>query len=511
MQTTSQRFDSLAQGHVNPFSWALRASFDKTFESGVTFFELDSSLLDGIDVLAPSDNNVVQEWDKYEYSNFTDRAVQLEWSREEDFPYSVNLAMADITLNNYDDLFTSGSGSPLEPNILPRRPFRILSGFGGENLPQFVGLSESTPKVDYDSKTASVHCVDFLSFIFNKPLDQTVMLVDVKTDEVLDYLFQLVGLTPSQYVLDEGFNQISFVYWEKGKKLGDAIRDLMQAEIGNLYMDELGIIRFKNRIKSSTSPVYTFDDSTVEEFTISDEESIINVVEIKANVRKVQPIQPVYTLSEPLLILSGASRQEFFTLQDPVTSLEDVTTYLANSQEDGQGTNLTANISIDDVDVFANAVKIIFSNSGPDAYITELELQGTPAKAIGPPLYLRAEDEASVAQYEERILTIENDFIQSRDAANSIALSIINYFKTFSNTVELTVKGNPALQTGDNIQVEVDGIDQVYTITKIVNIIERTKYTQRLTGKVFNIPNFFILSSDDTAMSLLNGEDVLAP
>lgn len=505
MQTVPAQFNSHAANGLRQTAWALRISFDKTFEPGIGFFTLDESLLDGTDLLAPSEGEIIQEWDKYNYQDYTDRVIQLEWTREEEVPYSVSQAIADIKLNNYDNYFTRNS-SPLDPNLLPRRPLRILGGFGNTVIPQFVGLSETVPVTDKKSGTASIHAQDFLSYIFNKPLDQTVMLQDVKTDEVLDYLFDLVGLLPSSYVLDEAYNEIKFVYWEKGKKLGEAIKDLMQAELGSLYMTEDGIIRFKNRTQPSGDPVMSFDSSNIIDYKTSDESKIYNVVEINANVREVQDMQPVYTLSEPIQILAGATKEEFFTLTDPITTLGDIT-LVANSQEDGQGTDLSANISVTDTDAFATAVKIEFANSGADAYITQLEIQGTPAKALGDPLYVRLEDEASVEDFEEQVLTISNDFIQSTDAANSIGLSILNYYSNYSNTIELDVKGNFALQLGDNIAVNIDDISQTYTLNKIVNILEKPgRYIQRLTGKVYNIPNFFILDE-----SLLNGEDVLAP
>lgn len=508
MQTVPDRFTDNATADVRKLAYELRMSFSKQFDDTVEFFTLNSSELDGDDLLAPSDGDILQEWDYYDYADYSDRVIQMEWSREEDIPFSVSQAIADITLKNEDNYFTRGS-SALDPNILPRRPLRILSGFRQDVIPQFVGLTETVPKVDKGARTASVHAMDFLSFLFSKPLDQTVMLQNVTTDEVLDYLFQLFGLSDTQYVLDEGINEIKFVYWEKGKKLGEAIRELMQAELGSLYMDELGIIRFRNRFKSNASSVATFDSSNINDYEISDESKIINVVEITANVRTVQANQTIYTLSEPTLI--SGTQDVFFELSDPATSVDETVSFLANSQADGTGTNLSGNISVDDVYAFATSVKVTFTNSGTDAYLTELELTGTPAKQVGEPLYVRVYDQDSIDEFEEQVFTVQNDFIQSKDAANSFGLSLINYYKDFGNTITINVKGNPALQLGDNIDVAIDEIDETYTITKIENTLENSgRYTQRITGKIFNTPTFFTLSSDATPMSLLDGEDVLA-
>lgn len=511
MQVTSAQFDALANAQVRKIAWQLRMSWDKTFDPDVTFFTLDTSLLDGPDVLPPSDDNVVQEWDKYLYSDFSNRVIQMEWQRQEDFPYSVNEAMADITLNNYDDYFTRGSGSPLGEDILPRRPVRILSGFNNETLPQFVGLTTAVPTVDKSSGIAKLHCVDFLSFLFNKPLDETVLLENVRTDEVLDYLFQLFGLAPEQYVLDEGHNTIKFVFFQKGEKLGTAVKDLMQAELGSLFMDELGVIRFKNRLNISTTPVMSLDESRIINYEVSDESTIINVVEIKADVREVLPTSTIYTINKPFVLAPG-SNEIFFALDDPITSMEPVSFYAANSLEDGSGTDVTASVSVTDTDVFADSAKVTFNNStGQTAYLIDITLYGTPARVVRN-IYLREEDEDSITDFEEQPFEITNNFIQDDDTANSIAQTLLHYYKSYGNTIELTIKGTPALQVSDYIHVTIDNIEQDYGITKIVDILDAPGvFTQRISARVFNTADYFTLSSDSEDRSLLDGEDILAP
>lgn len=508
MLSTTLKYRQLAEGYIRPLSWELRAAFDKTIDSSIQFFTLDESLLDGEDILASAESLVIREWDQYVYEPLSDRVISLEWQREEEVPYSVNTAIADITLNNYDNFFAINSSSPAN-NILPRRPYRILAGFGGENLPQFVGLSETTPKIDSTSKIATIHCTDFLSFLFGKPLDQTVILENVKTHEVLDYLFQLFGLLPDQFVLDEGFNQIEFVYFEKGMKLGEAVKQLMQAELGSLFMDEEGFIRFKNRARVAGSPVYTFNESNVESYEVSQQDTIINVVEIKSDVREVQASKPVLELigssEDPISIYAGIDTEVFFNFNDPVTSIQSITGIVANSQADGSGTDLSANVTVDSYTLFANSIKVTFNNSGVRGYLTGLVINGTPAEVVRN-LYFRLQDDTSVDNFEEQVLSITNNFIQSDDAANSLALSLLNFYSNYANTIELSVKGFHALQIGDNIYVLIEEIEQEYAITKIVNINSAGRYTQRITARVFNVPDYFILDE-----SLLDGERVLSP
>lgn len=511
MQITSARYDQLVSGNVRPLSWQYRMSWDKSFDEDVTFFTLDTSLLNGIDVLAPSDDNPIQEWDKYDYSSYSDRIIDMEWSRQEEVPYSVNLAIADVTLNNYDNYFTYGAGSPLEPNILPGRPIRILAGFGNENLPQFVGLTQKTPLVEYQSGTAKLHAMDFLSYIFGKSIDQTTMFQNITTTELLEELFTIVGLTPSQYVLDSSTNVIAFTYFEKGTTFGDAIKPIMQAEMGSLYMDEVGVIRFKNRTRGSGTSMITFDKNNIVNFKVSNEDTIINTVEVKSEVREVQPTELIFDLAEAIQIPGNSSKVVFFDLQDPVTTIQPIENYTANSLEDGSGADRKSSISVTDTYLFTTAIRVELTNSNAvTAYVTDLLIYGTPAK-VTKKIFIRESNQASIDKFEEHILTIDNNFVQTEDIARSLALTIINYYKDYTNTIELEVKGNHALQLNDLISVNVDNINADYRLTKITNIMQGSEFTQRLTGRIFNVADFFILSSDVVARSLLDGVDVLTP
>src|SRR5690606_41445615 len=110
---------------VRPHSWGSLISFTKAYDDDVTFFTYDVSEYDGPDVYAPNNDNPLQAWDKYAYTNYSERIIDMAVTRELTFPYSVASAIADFTLNNYDKLFTPHSSSPIEQYILPKRPVKI--------------------------------------------------------------------------------------------------------------------------------------------------------------------------------------------------------------------------------------------------------------------------------------------------------------------------------------------------------------------------------------------------
>jgi hypothetical protein len=151
-----------------------------------------------------------------------------------------------------------------------------------------------------------------------------------------------------------------------------------------------------------------------------------------------------------------------------------------------------------------------FKNNGTSTlYITSLTIDGTPAKIVRN-VNIIQKNQDSIDVFGEESYSIESKYIQDVDTAQSIAQTMLAYYKDYGNSIVLNVKPNVALQLGDRVTVDIDNIDGEFIITKIHTVIEQGKYSQKITAQKYNIPNYFIISSDSVAMSLLDGEDVLA-
>jgi len=497
---------------MRPLSWRLLMSFPKAFQADVDFFTIGVSTIGGTDIIK-GEGNVIQEWDKYQYDDYSYRVMSIEVTRQEEMVNSVSTAMADIKLANYDSYFTPDAGSVIDNFILPYRPSRLYLGFGHEDIPVFTGLTEKMPTIDDKSKTASFHLIDFMYSLFNRPLDETILLQNVSTDAALETLMDAAGILPTQYDFDYGYNIINFVYFEKGTKFGDAVKELMEAEMGRFYMDEAGVIRFKNRQNFSSTPVAYFDKSNTIAVKTMTQDDIINVVEIKANVREVQAKQKYWELQSATRIPAGTSVDIWADFNDPVTSV-DTPVYIAsattsafttNKLEDGSGDPVASNVSVL-ATRFAKSYLMTFTNTNTfDVYITTIELWATPAKIVKQ-IYLRESDAASVDEYDERVLTIENDFINNSGDAYSKAHIILDDWSTYGRANEMTVKGNPALQIGDAIGCTINGYEGTYVISKIVNRFVGSQFTQILSVKERVFKTYFTIG-----VSTIGGTDVIAP
>lgn len=513
MQAVKQTFIDAAQRDIRLLSWEVRASFDKTFDDNITFFTLDTSQLDGTDILAPDGGNTAQEWDKYSYDDYTSRVKSIEVTSEEVDPYSIVQSYADVVMNNYDDFFTPNSGSAIDQFILPRRPFRIFMGFGDSNIPQFVGLSDSMPEINKNSRTARFHLVDFLTFIFDKEVSETVIKLNISTGDAIAYLLGLVGLTSTQYSMDQtSFNRIPYFFVEKGTKVGSVIRKLMEAEQGRLFMDEYGIIKFLNRQNYSTTPVAFFDKSNTNDYQVSREDDIINSVKIECDILEQQSKQMIYTLYETVLIKAGATADVWVSYEDPVTSVttptysvtETTDSYFTSTSDIG-GSIANTDVSVSSISNFAKATKIVFQNTGStDAYIYAMKVWGVPVKTVDT-IVVEDQDATSIAKFEERRYEMQTKYIQNKDSAVSKAAIMIDDYKNYGSILEIDVKGNMALQIGDTITCSIDGYTGSFIIKKITNILS-DRYIQRLKIKQVSPREYFILD-----VSQIDGTDALAP
>lgn len=532
MQSVSSEFTTRTEQRLRKIQARVLISFQKNYDNAIDFFTIGSSTIGGTDVMKGS-GNVLQEWDKYDYADYSDRVLSIEINREMDPPISpIVIAQATVTLDNTDDLFTPGnSASSLDGYIIPKRPIRISVGFGEETIQKLVGLTVGTPEIDEVNKTATFKCQDFLSSILNAPLDSETIYLDNRTDQIVQGLFENIGFSASQLSLDTGGVIIPFAFFKRGMKVGDALRDVTQAELGALYMDENGVPTFINRSNwANNSSVWEFNETnTIDRRTLANS-TVINVAEIISNARSVQTKQqiwigyaPIQFSDNTISLLPGETKSVFADFLDedgelPVTSVDDpdpvatATTsyYRFNSQIDGSGTELSADVDLDSTDVFSTAMQLTFTNNGSvEAYLTEMELQGTPARVTNR-IYKRVVDSASVGTFDgqdENPIRIENDLIQDATAANSIGQIIIADRAEDDDQHRLIVKAVPQLQIGDLITYSAPNILEDYFVTRINDIISTaTGYRQVLQVSKRTINSYFRIG-----ISSIGGSDPLGP
>lgn len=414
---------------------------------------------------------------------------------------------------------------PIQSYIIPKRPVMIYQGFKtAENLGQFVGLTQGMPQVtDTDAR---FHALDFLSEMYDMPLSNTIAMRDVRTDEVLANIFSQMGLTPSQYSLARGRNIIPFLFFEKGMIVGSALRQIMQAEGGLLWLDEQGIFRFTPRVGIGQSPVYTIDHQSVVKGEIKtlQYDQIINHVKIHSDVREVQSFQSIHTknasgdsISNLWVVPAGGKLQKPLDLTDPAVSAVVPTLGIGTgvswfTAKKSNGDPVVANITATG-ELLQNSYMVEFTNNNSfPVEIDELDLWGEPALLIDEEgMRYELENTVSISLYGRKTLEINNPFIGNENNANSLAIMILDGYSEYKSRLQVAVKPNPALQLGDIVDVDYDDYQGTYKIDKIVNTLNiRGNITQQLILRKYTAVDWFQLSSNTDAMSLLDSTAVLS-
>lgn len=517
MINVSDSFHEAAVGQVIAPEGLVHISFDREQRESI-FFTLDQSQLDGPDILKNNEDNPIQIWDTYDYKDYSDRLVGMEISRSVAFPDTVQSALADVKLNNYDGYFDPSSSSAISEDNLPKRPIKLYTGYkNSEKVQQLVGLTQEMPSILNSDRTALYHVMDFLSAIGEQTLNQVIDMRDVTTDVVLAAIVKQFGVLDDQFSFEPGKNVIPFVFFDKGQNAGEAIRQLIQAEAGKLWLDSSGILQFRARAIATGDPVLELDDYSVIDIVPSGDANMVNRVKVQADIREVQEYQTVYTktpsgdtVSTSLWVVpAGGEYSIDVSLEDPCYSIVNPTQGKASSvswftAKASNGTIIPTGVTATG-ELTTNSYKMTFTNTNVvPVEIDELVLWGEPAKVIDIIDY-DAYDDESIQKYGEQALEItDNPFFQSYRQVDIWADFILRERATYNSTIEIQCKGDFSLQIGDGISLNTSKYPGAYIVDGVKYNLQPGILSTTITAHKYEVVHYFTLDQ-----SQLNGTDLL--
>lgn len=463
MQSVIDAFSVEETAASRQIAQSVQVSWKKSLLSTIRVFTIGVSTIGGSDIIGGTDI-YASAWNKYQYADESDYVTGISYERALNQPIGGMVkALADVRMDNTSGRFTpryAGGSSEIFTAVgKPRRPIIINAGFslGGVELtvPQFVGVTNKSPKVDARNRSVQFEAEDFVGYLQNQFVDQSAMFTGLRSDQVIENLLVQAGFSTSQYELDYGINRIGFGEFKPGDRFGDIINKIAQAEFANFYQDEQGKLRFENRQHWTDYPHFNvqrvISTAQVLNNEIPNTDHIINVVEVKSQPRGKQAQQLVWKLNGTIEIPGSSTKEVFVNFDDPMLEILTPQFYTANTTSSGSGTDVTSSVSVQSFTTFTRAAKIIFSNSSSaSAFITDMELYGRPAK-VQQEIYYREQDSSSRTAYEERVYSIENEYIQDASWAQSFAKMVLQDFSEPENLQKLTIRAVPELQLGDLI------------------------------------------------------------
>lgn len=517
MQSVSGGFTTASLHTIRRPVQKTEISWTKDLDPDYTYFTIGVSEIGGTDII-PGIGSVPNEFDYFDFIDESGYVESIEIDRYFEQPVSsVARAALDIVLNNISDRFSPDGGSAIAGEIKPNRPVRVSIGFAfasTEYVVLFEGQIAEFPELDTQNKTVSLFGLDLIDVIANQTIDESELLVDKRIDEILDHIMEYIGIDSANYDFDTGATIIPYLSFQKGDKIGKIIRQLMQAEGGVFWVDETGKFRFLGRDAWNTSPYnvsqITLDDDLVLNESNPDVNSIINVCEVIAKPRALQNKQGIWSLQGAREIQAGETVEFWATFVDPSRNVDPpaanalVGSYFkAGVSSEDQTGSASSYLNLDTFYAFTNSATFtVTNNSDSSVWLTELVIFGEPAK-VTKEIYQRVEDTDSIAIYGERLLRIENDYIQTDEWAYAMAKMIVEDRKDLNSFKVLKVRGLPQLQLGDLVTRN----SETYTITRIRTMIDGDSgLTQELTLQKKTIQTYFRVG-----ISEIGGDDPIAP
>jgi len=442
--------------------------------------------------LVKGEVGIVTPVDTFEFFDETDKVISLEYERGVHEPLGgSSYSLMNITLDNTDLRFTPNINSTIGTALVANRPVKMAIGFyvKGVNkvLNVFKGLTEHV-RENKQGRFVEVSGYDYISYLDKLEMD-TAIYLDKRSDEIIEDILIEAGFGSSQYELDQGLNTIGYAWFKKTQTAGERIRMICEAEEAHFYQDENGVIRFENRRHYSQSPhntiVWTINDDDTLEWHEDRSTPIINRCIVHGIPREAGDTTEIWKSGIVDSLEKGETKTIWAQFENPVISYETLTAntdYVANSEFDGSGDDETSNISINFSGFTETAKLEITNNSGSKVYLTKLRIRGQPAVVKSEVLQIY-EDADSINKYDEKVLEIENDFIDSDTFAYYLARTIIRKYRNPLKRVRVRVRGIPHLQLKDKVKVydRDQGTYKNYRVMKIAGYMGMGTFEQMLT------------------------------
>lgn len=528
MQTTNAAFTAAEKSMSRSVAENIQISWHKQYLLANKTFTIGVSTIGGNDLIGINPGALGSPGN-YKYFDESAYAMTMEWERGYNMPQGgLTMALGSATLDNTSKRFLPrymGGNSELSTAIQLSRPVIMSAGFNingaSITIPQFSGQIYSQPQINVRDRTIQLQFADYVNYFANDYLDQATVFTGVRTDQALEGIFSQLGMTTAQYKLDTGINVIPVVFFDIGTQVSDAIGQLVEAENGQLYQDELGIFRFENRQHGLVSPGNTVQKilytSDVIDQASPDASHLVNDVVVSGSPRAKQANAVIWQATDfagsgSVTIAPNSTADVWITLSDPALSIDtpvgngtpnQTSFFIANNAQDGSGTDFTNSVTVSAIAKFSTSCKITFRNSsGNTLYITNLDLWGRSAPRTGD-VYYRSTLGASITAYGDQSLSISNDFIQTNDWAETYGEMILGDFGQPDQIQQITIRAKPDLQMGDLISWQ-GHYWRVYDIKTTVDpgqgFIQQLLIFQRTIKSYFRI-----------GISTIGGTDIISP
>lgn len=361
------------------------------------------------------------------------------------------------------------TGSPLYPNFTANKRFRLEVSDGVTAWPVVAGRVKSIKREEREGVPAVRLDIEDGWALLGEPV-YIPMQRGVYAGIAMGLVLDAAGWPTDKRDLSAGVDQHE-VWWVDGVPARQALHELAEAEYGTLALRADGTLWFRDRHEMYTAV------STVTAADIQRGYRIPlpwDTVRTVARVRAYLPrdVSGVLTTRHMLMPIQGNATDEIFIdVRDVYVETIASVDITATENEDGTGADLSSQVTVTTTLLSPQRVKLVVTNTGAQVvYLQTVTLNGTGVAMDG---YVDREAENATGKglYGERLLVIDNFWLQDPLVAKDLADHYATWYGDPAPEralLELTLKGVPSLQfgvdIGDVVRVQVGGIDADYRL-----------------------------------------------
>lgn len=291
-------------------------------------------------------------------------------------------------------------------------------------------------KASTDSLEASMSCADLMYIISQKDKPKVRAIEYITTRKLFIELFKSMGFTDNDYIIESGVqNPTLRVGWIPKGDYIDAMAALAGASNCNVYIDRLGKIRVGSKFTDSQHVDAWTDDnqiiSTDNPLRFNDTYSKIeynwNTALPKTEVEQI--------LNYEMNIVAGSVLTQEVEVNGPLLKLDKL--YIEN----GDG------IEITDVEYGSFYMKLTVSNTSSKDQKINIIGTGITVDLVSSTTICDKSSDFN------KTLQVSNSLVQSADTAKSYALDILMIASDPLSKIEVSAKGNPAIELKDVIML----------------------------------------------------------
>lgn len=344
----------------------------------------------------------------------------------------------DVTLENHDGRYDPyNTGSDLYGYILPNRIIQVSVENGTNIVPVFYGRIRDIRPQEQRSRVRIV-ASDGLEILERQKASNLNLQTDYAVTDAIVALLNLAGWEntdtsgwtfPTELGVDSYLgsaaiedNGDTMPYWWGDPEITvlEAINEIADAYGGDIYIAADGTFSYNARNYNQAS-VLTLDQSQIQRDIEMNQpwDEIRNSIKVVAYPRTATSSMDIWKLGDVPYIPAGGTLTIWaeYSYDGDISPASSVTTpaattdYLANTVEDGSGTNATASVTITMTDYATEAKLVIVNNYSSGVYITLCKLRGVLLIAQNAVIAIE-ENTASIADYGRNDLNISTRWIQ---------------------------------------------------------------------------------------------------